>query len=229
MNGLKNIDNFEASSWENKIPKGSLILRDEAITALCKGKTVLHIGAADVPFHEVKAKKGELLHQKVSLVATEIVGLDINAEAVELLKKFDIDDILVADIISEFPLSNRTFDIVLCCDVVEHVNEPGRLLAAASRYMNDQSIIVVSTINATALKPSFRAFFGREAVHPDHICYFSFSTLCQLLVRQNFNPKYFGAFSYPLVHKSADFIVNTIFRRSPGLADGIMIIAGKDL
>jgi 2-polyprenyl-3-methyl-5-hydroxy-6-metoxy-1,4-benzoquinol methylase len=229
MNNLKPINNFISSNWDNKIPSGCLVDRDEVIIELCKSKSVLHVGAADSPFHEEKAKAGALLHQKLNSVNSDVLGVDVDEDAVNVLKKYGVNNIQICDIISENSLSDTTFDLVLCCDVIEHVDEPGRLLEACARYLKPNGLLVVSTINATALKPASRAFFGREAVHPDHIFYFSFSTLCQLLLRRKLIPKYFGTFLYPTVNRYVGVILSSLISRKPGLADGILFVAEKSI
>ena len=177
MSTLAKVGNIDFGTWGKRIPKNCLIDRDSTIVSICKGKSVLHIGAADSPFHEDKAKQGILLHQKVEHVASELIGVDIDQEAIESLKKWGVENIILGDIRSRDLLSGRIFDVVLCCDVIEHVDGPRQLLDAAARYLGEHSYLIITTINATAVKPALRAAFGYEAVHPDHICYFSFGTL----------------------------------------------------
>ena len=56
----------------------------------CTGKKVLHIGATDYPYHEERAKKGILLHQKLNKVAN-VTGLDISKDAIKTLKENGIE------------------------------------------------------------------------------------------------------------------------------------------
>lgn len=228
INSLANIRDIDFSVWGKNIPKNCLVNRDIIITSMCTGKSVLHVGAADSPFHEDKAKNGMLLHQKIERVASELIGIDIDQNAIESLKKWGIKNIIIGDIKSKDLLHGKTFDVVLCCDVIEHVDEPGQLLGAAKRYLADHSRLVVTTINATAAKPALRAMFGREAVHPDHICYFSFGTLCRLMQRWNLKPEYFGTFNYPTVHRLTGILMKLISQCAPGLGDGIIVVGRKD-
>ena len=70
-----------------------------------------------------------------------------------------------------------------------------------------------------------RAIFGREAVHPDHVSYFSYATLAQLLIRNGFRPVEYATFAYPTVTKGASAIFNILHRIAPSTADGIIIVA----
>jgi 2-polyprenyl-3-methyl-5-hydroxy-6-metoxy-1,4-benzoquinol methylase len=221
------ISNFPMGAWEKKIPQRCLLDRDEEIVSMCRGRSVLHLGAADAPFEEEKAAQGELLHQKVKKVARELIGVDVNHGAVQRLTRFGIVDIICADINDPAILTGRTFDVVLCCDVIEHVLDPGTFLCGCARFLHATSDFVVTTVNATAVKPALRAFLNREAVHQDHICYFSYGTLCQLLIRCGLKPAAFGVFMYPTVMAISGWVTHALATRYAGLADGILVIARK--
>lgn len=225
MQNLTDLPNFPAEEWTKKIPSHCLVDRDEEIIEQCRGRTVLHVGAADAPFEMKKGLAGELLHQKVQKIASRIVGVDVDESAVNALKELGIGDILCADICTDTILQGETFDVILCCDVIEHVSAPGLLLNACRRYMGNESKLVVTTINATALKPALRALAGRESVHTDHVAYYSFSTLGRLLMNVGLRPVEFGVFAYPTINPVAGWISRQAMRVAPGSADGIMINA----
>jgi 2-polyprenyl-3-methyl-5-hydroxy-6-metoxy-1,4-benzoquinol methylase len=228
MNGLVPITGFKVGEWEKKIPRDCLLDRDTALVDICIGKSVLHIGAADSPFHMEKGRRGELLHQKIMQVASSVIGIDVDEEAVRQLHEINIDNIIVADINENTTLEGKVFDVVLCCDIIEHVLNPGEILEACRRFLRQDSKLVISTINATALKPALRALKGREAVHDDHICYFSYSTLCQMLVKNMYRPTDFGTFHYPTVLPAVSTIWRWLGNFAPGTADGIIVLATSE-
>ena len=168
-----------------------------------------------------------LLHQRIDGVAAENTGIDLDAEAVDWLRdNHGIRNIITADASGIFPdIAAKEFDIVLCCDIIEHVSNIGGLLETCKVSMNASTELVITTINATSLKPAMRAMFGREAVHHEHICYFSFGTLCQLLIGHGLIPKRFGAFCYPAVTGFAKVTFELLAKRFPGTADGIIVVA----
>ena len=225
MGRLTEIREFPVNDWTKSIPKGCFIDRDESIVALCAGKTVLHVGAADAPFDLDKGLKGELLHQKIQSVAARVVGVDIDRDAISALRSVGIDDIIEADICDGDRMPGESFDVVLCCDVIEHVSTPGPLLAGCRRHMRSDSELVVSTINATALKPALRALGNREAVHFDHVAYFSFATLGKQLTMEGLCPVEFGMFAYPTVNRLAGWLTRILFRIAPATADGVIMTA----
>jgi 2-polyprenyl-3-methyl-5-hydroxy-6-metoxy-1,4-benzoquinol methylase len=227
MRDLAEISERCRNEWTRVFPSKCLVNRDDSIVKQCRDKTVLHVGAADAPFELEKSYAGELLHQKVQKVAKRLVGVDIDVAAVGALSKLGINDILCADICKDDILPGETFDVILCCDVIEHVIAPGALLSACRRFMRDNSRLSVTTINATALKPALRALAGRESVHPDHVAYYSFATLSRLLTLCGFDPYEFGVFAYPTINPVAGWLSRGIMRVAPGTADGIIINARR--
>ncbi len=228
---LAQIGSYDMKAWGKRVPKGcwvgSWIGRDATVVDLCRGKRVAHLGAADAPFHLDKARAGELLHSKVKLAASELIGFDFCRQAVEELRtEFGIDDIVVTD--ATRPLGGvnpQSFDVVLCCDVIEHVSNVGGLLETCRTLLRPDGMLVVTTINATALKPAIRAMMGREDVHFEHTAYFSYSTLCQVLVMNGFVPESFGTFSYPTYSRALGWFFRTMARFAPGTADGVLVTA----
>lgn len=228
---LASVDVKSLDRWEKKFPKRCVVDRDSAIVRLSENKRVLHLGAADAPFHMEKAKAGKLLHQKVRKVARKVVGLDSDAEAVAWLQaEVGIDDIRCGDVMKppeDHVWFDEPFDTVLCTDVIEHVENPGLLLGACKRYLSARGTLVLSTINATSGKPFLRALAGREAVHHEHIAYFSYGTLAVLLKRCGLMPEEVGFFLYQTRHALPGWIFQALGQFAPGTGDGIIMTARR--
>lgn len=227
---LGRIDDYPRQTWQKKIPAGCLIDKDETVLAFCQRMSVLHLGAADAPFHAEKAGSGKLLHTKLQTVASDIDGVDLNAEAVAWLKSHNgIHDIIVGDATRpDLQLPRARYDVVVCCDIIEHTTNVGLLLDACVRYLAEQGLVIITTINATALRPALRALLHKEAVHPDHVAYFSLSTLCEACLRHGLTPTRVGYFRYPTVRRSVGVILDQIYERAPGTADGILVVAQRN-
>jgi len=225
---IAEISTFDPTAWEKRLPKGCLVDRDAAILELCKGKAVLHIGAADSPFHKESAAAGRLLHQKLKPAARTLLGIDVDREAVDILRdNHGIRDIICADAASlpQDPRLKQVFDVVLCCDIIEHVTNPGELLDSCKRFMGPETLLVITTINALALKLGLRAVLSREAVHHDHVAYYSYGTLCSLLLKQGLRPTGAGFFCYGTRSWAAKVVFCGLARWTPGCADGILLTA----
>ena len=214
--------------WEKTLPRAPLIDRDTYIVDRCSGRRVAHLGACDAPMTEDKAIKGELLHQKLQNRCESLVGYDLDAEAVRLLReRFAISDIVVRDLSLESESAHSANDLVICADIIEHVNNVGHLLRACNRMLERDGAVLISTINALSIKQAFRALIAREPVHPDHVAYFSFATLGVVVERFGFEMTTCRYFKYPTIGRISEFVFDALYRWAPQTADGILIEARK--
>lgn len=62
-----------------------------------------------------------------------------------------------------FPYSDSTFDLVLCCELVEHLlHDPMHMLLECRRVLADDGLLVVTTPNAASLTSVWAALEGRH-------------------------------------------------------------------
>jgi hypothetical protein len=223
---MMNADTFH--HWEKAIPRAPLVDRDAYILARCSDRDVIHLGACDTPLTFAKAEKGELLHQKLRGHCRNLIGYDIDAASVSLLKeKFGIDDIVLRDLSEPFNRPELRGNLVICADIIEHVDNVGHLLSACNRMVPMDGAILLSTINALSLKQAIRGFFAREPVDPDHVAYYSFATLGVILDRFGFAMEACRYFKYPTVGMLSGMIFDMLYALAPQSADGILIEARK--
>ncbi len=221
---LRPVDVESFGKWSKPLPSRCLVDRDKEIVSLCTNRTVLHLGAADAPFHKEKARDGCLLHQKIKTVATQVFGIDLNEEAVNYLRtEHGITDIAVGDA-CQIDM-DHAHEVVLCCDIIEHVSNPGLLLDSCRRCITPDGVLVLTTANATSLKLPLRALQGREAVHYDHVAWYSFATLGNVLLQHGFLPLAVGFFCYPTITALARLLFGFCARVRPATADGILMTA----
>lgn len=217
------------TQWEKKIPRQPLIDRDAYILSACAGRDVIHLGACDYPMTRGKAEKGDLLHQKLQGKGRTLVGYDNDSASIALLRdEFGLTDIVDRDLSLPFDESVARGDLVVCADIIEHVNNVGNMMEACNRLLRPGGTLLVSTINAASFKQALRALFGREPVHPDHVAYFSYATLGVLMSRFGFVLSDCRYFAYPTVTASARAFFNGVYALSPAAADGIIVAAKKE-
>lgn len=218
----------EFDQWAKVLPTNPIVKRDEFIVGRCAGKSVSHLGACDSPMTRSKAKEGVLLHQGLRRVARSLVGYDHDGPAIQLLADdFGICDIVEIDLAAGDPRSLTRSEVVVCADIIEHVNNAGSLLGACSDLLDSNGELIVSTINALSIKQAIRALLRREPVHPDHVSYFSYGTLGKLLSRYDLEIVDFRTFEYPTVSRGIGSLFTLIYRFFPQSADGIILIARK--
>lgn len=198
---------------------------------LCRGRRVLHLGCADWPYTEERLASGKLLHAAIESVANCQVGVDLSKEGVELLRKFAPTwDVRCVDANSFVP--DFEYEIILCSELIEHMENPGLLLRGIRRWAHRDSLLVLTTPNAYALKAALRALAGKEFCHPDHTVIFSSTTLQQLLKRCGWEPTHTayyhlsGHTAFSRMLSGAVWLLNFIC--SDRMGDGLIVMARTD-
>jgi SAM-dependent methyltransferase len=127
---------------------------------------------------------------------SSLYGIDSDERGLEILRSRGFGDLFIGDLesLDECEL-DETFDVVVAGEMIEHLNNPGLFLAGVKRFLTKDSKLLITTINAyCAMRYFLYAVRGKggtnEPVHPDHVAYYSFSTLSLLLERHGFaDPK----------------------------------------
>jgi hypothetical protein len=137
----------------------------------CKGKKVLHIGCTDYPVFDPKNN----LHIKLSELASELHGMDIDVEGTEALKQY-VDQ----PYFNSLADATDSYDVCLVPEVIEHVDNISLFLKDVEKI--NAKLFIIAAPNAFGQYYRNLNFFksGKlsiEIEHPDHNCYFSPYTL----------------------------------------------------
>lgn len=198
--------------------------RENFILDYCKGKKVLHLGCADWPYTEERISDGSWLHEKISNVAQNCIGIDLSGETILTLKsKYNVTNIIQGNVENLEKLNLEKFEVVIAGEIIEHLNNPGKFMQSLKYVLKADGVVIISTTNAYCLRRLIRIPFGSESIHPDHVYYFSHRTLEALARRFKF--KLINRYSYRLYNKKP--IIPYIFERistliSPNLGEGII-------
>jgi len=106
-----------------------------------RGRTLLDIGVVEHTM-EFAGREG-WRHGVFAKLASRAVGVDILAPEVDQLNRQGYD-IRLCDATSDVDLGER-FEVVYIGDVIEHVNDPVRLIRFAARHLTANGTIIVST------------------------------------------------------------------------------------
>ena len=224
---LQIIPSFDA--WEKTVPVSPLVDRDELILELCQDRSVIHLGAADYPFTQEKAGRGALLHQKLAKTARTLIGIDSNQDSIDLLRRdFGINDILFQDLSGPAPALVDAAEVVVCADIIEHVNSPYTLLEHGKSMCREDGQILLTTINGLAAKVFLRNLMRREAVHPDHVAWYSLGTLGSLASRLSLQIEQVAYFRYGERTHLGKIIFDLIYNLAPQTSDGIFVVISKN-
>ncbi len=198
---------------------------------------------------EERLRSGELLHGKLASVAHSLVGVDTDRVGIQRLLDMGIRPCFVGDaenLAGIAELRGCTFEVVIAGEVIEHVSNPGRLLASCASVLKPGGQLVITTPNAARLHNVGFALFGLELVHPDHVAWFSPTTLAGALRREHLRPEAVLAYQVrdswpplaggPTLKWTAKLgfvlarriLVRPLVTLAPGLADGLIAIATND-
>lgn len=212
-----------------------LVQRLPFIAAMCKGKKVLHLGCTNAPYTQDAIACDMLLHFELEKTAACVYGFDTDEEGLETLKARGTTNLYYADLedLASVELT-ETFDVIVAGEMIEHLNNPGLFLNGIRRFMNPETRLLITTINAYCgmrfFQYGLRGKRGKaEPVHPDHVAYYSYSTLALLLKRHELNVEKFCFYDIGKEHRPHNRwflnVCNDIcVRIAPQWADGVIAV-----
>jgi hypothetical protein len=215
--------------------KLKIVQRMEFIKSECAGKKVLHLGCTNHPYTAEAIERGMLLHSELASITDSLYGFDYDEEGLETLRSYGYGDLYQADLEAlEKVELNTTFDVIIAGEMIEHLSNPGLFLTGKKRFMRKQPRLVIPTINeygAIRLAKYFlRVKSGRnEPVHPDHVAYYSYSTLKLLLERYGFAVPEFYFYDIGPEHRPSsrmiyNFISDFCVMFAPQMGDGVIAV-----
>ena len=152
------------------------------ILECARGKRILNIGASGGVEHYLPLQRESWLHHRLSKVAAELVGIDIDSDSVAFAAKHGVNLVIADCEICTFP---QTFDLIVMSDVIEHVHSPLRAIENLAKQLAPEGRLLITTPNPTHYPLILRAWLGRHTeVYYDHVCEFlpeHFQVICNKL------------------------------------------------
>jgi len=157
------------------------------ILKLCSDKKVLHLGPlGDYKRHiSSTSTTQDWFFYRVSKIASQVLGVDINREGVEEVRGVGFSNIVFGD--AENLNLGEKFDVILAGDVIEHLNNVGKFLESCKFHMHHDSRLIITTPNPYSLTQILKAIFGDagRGMNQDHTFLFHQKNIEQLLKRYN--------------------------------------------
>lgn len=215
--------------------KIELVQRVEFIKKMCRGKKVLHLGCTDHPFTKEMIDNQMLLHFELGKIASDLYGFDFDQKGIDVLSAAGAANLYRADLekLEEVNL-DKTFDVIIAGEMIEHLSNPGLFLRGIQRFMNKDTNLVITTINAYSgmrfLIYGLRGKGGEnEPVHPDHVAYYSYKTLNLVVQREKLSIKEFVFYDLGKEHRPFGRWFYNLFndlcvKISPQLSDGVIAV-----
>jgi len=211
------------------------ISRPSFFSEICQDKDVLHLGCSSGSYIRDRLKRGTLLHSTLSNHARSLYGIDIDEASLDIMRsELGYDNLFEGDVqkLEDVPI-NRTFDIVLAGDLLEHITCPGAMLEGVKRFLDKQNgKFIISTNNAFGLHFQIRRWLGRYVEHIEHVCFYSPETLFNLFQRHGYKIEaLYGAYTEPptTAKQKLKFAFGVpLFKMFPHLAGTLVVVATHD-
>lgn len=162
-----------------------IVNRNNFIVEKCRNYNVFDVACVCHDLSDDQINKGIWLHHNIKQVAKSIKGIDIEKEEIEKLqsKGYNIE-YCNAESINE----TGKYDRVVLGSCIEHFYNPGIVLDRIKGLCNEKTEIILSTINAWAIRYFVSAWLNNEArtCREDHVCWYSHYVLENLLRLKGF-------------------------------------------
>ncbi len=177
------MDLDEPSTFQRLVGAPStLVPKEDWIVEMATGRRVLDVGCID---HSVETALGlgdEWLHHRLRTVATQLVGLDLLADAAATLTSEHGYDIRFGDA-EAFDLEER-FELVVAGDLIEHLSNPGRFLDCVAAHLDAGGRAVITTPNPFNIEQVVQGLVRDTVfVNPEHALWLDPRTMHQLVSR----------------------------------------------
>jgi SAM-dependent methyltransferase len=200
-------------------------------------RLILHVGCTNSPNTKGRWDRKTLLHKRLCDEArrtkSQVIGIDIDRDAVQWLReRMPDDEIICADAhnLSSCFLYTR-FDLIVAGDVIEHLANPGLFLESCRTALSPTGRVLLTTCNAYSVVRFLKSLLNHEAVHPEHIAYFSHSTLKRLCEMCGLEIVSLGYYKCePVLDGSINRVVGNVLEHSaclvwPQLSEGVIVEA----
>ena len=146
----------------------------------CRGRRVLDVGCVQHTW-EQSHRNPNWLHRKIREVSAGCVGVDYLTGDVDRLRSLGYD-IVTGDVLHDDPPG--TFDVVVLGDLIEHLENPLRVLEYAAAALEPGGKTLVTTPNATYLGQFVTVLARRRPeINPEHVVLFDPFTFRNLIER----------------------------------------------
>ena len=154
------------------------------------GKRVLDLGCRDGMLTRSFSK------------GNEVVGVDIDRRALERIEKDLNIETMWLDLNKEWPFEPQSFDVVVACEILEHIFFMEPFLANIRKTLKLGGIFIGSVPNAFRMRNRLKFLLGREIENdPTHVRMFSYDKL-----RRTLEDSYSEVEIIPIQGKIAPFL-----------------------
>ena len=174
--------------------KHKIISREAAITEIIRNMEVIHIGCSDhIQIINDKLKTNTWLHKLISENAKKCIGIDIDKESIEFIKKeLGYQNVFHGNILTdEFKeIKECRWDYAVFGEIIEHLDDPVNFLRVfKTRYGENVSRFIITVPTVYNQRQFTNMINYREVINSDHRYWFTPFTISKVLVSAGYNPE----------------------------------------
>jgi len=148
----------------------------EEVRKWTQGTVCLEIGGADGPMTPTLEKLFDL-----------VLTIDFSEKYLRRIESKTAKTICLFGDAHFLPLQDRTIDMVVCSEVLEHVTIPTQLLTEVRRVIKKTGFVILSVPNESKLRIPRRRKVAHVPAYDTHINFFTPETLAKLVFRTGFD------------------------------------------
>lgn len=176
-----------------QLPSVSYVCVEDWLVDAARGRSVLHLGCAGDRLH---LGPDLSLHVALAKGSSVLWGIERDREALATMRRWVPEErerirYIEGDVqaLGELQLP-RQFQLVVAGSIIEHLENAGQMLAGLAAVLEPEGRVVIVTPHAFGLLQFVRvALTRREAVNPEHTCWYSIPTLAELCRRFDLRPE----------------------------------------
>lgn len=174
--------------------KHRIISREAAITEMIKNKEVIHIGCSDhIQIINQKIRNNTWLHKLISDNAKSCIGIDIDKESIDFIKKESgYQNVYHGNILTDDfeNINSRKWDYAVFGEIIEHLDDPVNFLKAFKKKYGGNVSKFIITVPSIYNKHQFTNMMNYlEIINSDHRFWFTPYTITKILVSAGYNPE----------------------------------------
>jgi len=174
--------------------KHRIVSREAAITEMIKNQNIIHIGCSDhIPVIKQKISNNTWLHKLITDNANECIGIDIDRESIDFIKKeTGFQNVFHGDILTDNfeGINEKNWDYVVFGEIVEHLDNPVNFLKVFKERYGEQVSKFIITVPSIYNLHQFRNMMNYlEIINSDHRFWFTPYTIAKVLVSAGYNPE----------------------------------------
>jgi len=183
----------------SRLPRVTTVEREAFLVEAARGRRVTHVGFGETGSRAGSQREGHWIHGRLRLVASHLVGVDIDAESVAQAEAQGYE-VYLADCRDPADIARQAIpaaEVVVVGEVIEHIDNVGPFLDGLHGLISPTGSMIMTTPNAFRLTNFAAGLRGIEFVHPDHVAWYSWSTLKNVLERHGWRVERFHTYVPP--------------------------------